>query len=117
KSTRVFVEGSRGVRVPMREIALSGGEAPLRVYDTSGPRVGVDVRRGLPPVRADWIAARGDVAEEPLREARSRGAAVIPEGLLRRPVRSASGAAVTQLAYARRGEITGEMEFVALREG
>ena len=47
-SKKVHVEGSRGVRVPMREIHLTGGEPPLRVYDTSGPR-GIDVRRGLPP--------------------------------------------------------------------
>ena len=52
----------RDVRVPMREIALSGGEPPLRVYDTSGPQ-GHDVREGLPPLRAPWIAARGEVVE------------------------------------------------------
>ena len=46
-------------KVPMREISLSGGETPLRVYDTSGPQ-GHDVREGLPPLRRDWIAARGD---------------------------------------------------------
>ena len=55
--TKVYVDGSRGIRVPMREIALSGGEPPLRVYDTSGPQ-GHDVREGLPTVRAAWIAAR-----------------------------------------------------------
>src|SRR3954470_25003307 len=61
-STRAFVEGSNGIRVPFREIALSGGEQPLRVYDTSGPREH-DVREGLPALRADWIRARGDVTE------------------------------------------------------
>jgi hypothetical protein len=60
-STKVYVEGSRGVRVPMREIALSDGELPLRVYDSSGP-LGCDVREGLPFVRGAWIAER-DVAE------------------------------------------------------
>ena len=86
-SRKVYVDGAR-VRVPMREIALSGGEPPLRVYDTSGPHE-VDVRAGLPPLRGPWVAARRD-----------------------RPSR-----AVTQMHYARRGEVTPEMEFVALREG
>ncbi|MBK8003753.1 MAG: hypothetical protein IPK12_07330 [Gemmatimonadetes bacterium] len=60
-STKTLVEGPRGVRVPMREIALSGGEPPLRVYDTSGPQ-GCDVTEGLPSVRGDWIAARAVAA-------------------------------------------------------
>src|SRR5918995_6070868 len=60
-STKVYVEGSRGITVPMREIALSGGEPPLRVYDTSGPQ-DVDVREGLPGVRSTWIGKR-DVVE------------------------------------------------------
>ncbi|HEV8613140.1 MAG TPA: phosphomethylpyrimidine synthase ThiC, partial [Gemmatimonadales bacterium] len=88
-SRKVYLEGPQGIRVPLREIALSGGEPPLRVYDTSGPE-GHDVREGLPPLREPWIRER-DVA------LRGRSA-------------------VTQLHYARRGEITAEMEFVALRE-
>ena len=63
-SRKVYIEGRHGVRVPMREIALSGGEPPLRVYDTSGP-LGSDVREGLPALRTDWIRARGDVTEVP----------------------------------------------------
>src|SRR5918992_667636 len=59
-STKVYVEDA-GVRVPMREIALSGGEPPLRVYDTSGPQ-GFDVKDGLPKLRAEWIRTR-DVEE------------------------------------------------------
>jgi phosphomethylpyrimidine synthase len=51
-STKIYVEGPRGVRVPMREIALSGGEPPLRVYDTSGPQ-GIEVEEGLPPLRGE----------------------------------------------------------------
>ena len=90
-SRKVHVGGGR-VRVPMREITLSGGEPPLRVYDTSGPH-GADVRTGLPPLRGPWIAARGDA----------------PPAAPARPV--------TQLHYARKGEVTPEMEFVALREG
>ena len=81
-STKVYVEGPRGVRVPMREIALSGGEPPLRVYDTSGP-YGMDARQGLP------VSLPPRPAVSPL----------------------------TQLHFARRGEITQEMEFVAIREG
>jgi phosphomethylpyrimidine synthase len=92
-SRKVYLEGPRGIRVPLREIVLSGGEPPLRVYDTSGPD-GHDVRLGLPALRADWIAERAPS---------------------RTPLRGRSP--VTQLHYARRGEITPEMEFVALREG
>src|SRR5687768_17771868 len=56
-STKVYLEGPHGVRVPMREIALFGGEPPLRVYDTSGPE-GYDVSEGLPAVREAWIRQR-----------------------------------------------------------
>ncbi|MGI9040691.1 MAG: phosphomethylpyrimidine synthase ThiC, partial [Gemmatimonadales bacterium] len=56
-SSKVYLEGSRGIRVPMREIALSGGEPPLRVYDSSGPQ-GHDVRQGLPAPRENWILER-----------------------------------------------------------
>ena len=113
-SRKVHVEGESGrVRVPMREIALSGGEPPLRVYDTSGPH-DADVRAGLPPLRGPWIAARGDAAET-APAGRARGSAQIPASL-RRPVVRGAGP-VTQLHYARRGEVTPEMEFVALREG
>ncbi len=105
-SRRIHVEGPHGVRVPMREIVLSGGEPPVTVYDSSGPR-GCDAAVGLPALRLPWIAARGDTAE-------SAGA----RGPASRSVRRArGGAAVTQLHYARRSEITAEMEFVALREG
>ncbi len=89
-SRKVYVEADQGVRVPMREIALSAGEPALRVYDTSGPQAG-DPRHGLPKLREPWVAER------------------------RR--RAAPGQAVTQLYYARRGEITPEMDFVAVREG
>ncbi|WSG70699.1 phosphomethylpyrimidine synthase ThiC [Nonomuraea glycinis] len=90
------------LRVPMREILLSNGER-VRLYDTSGPYTDrsatTDLTQGLPPLRREWILARGDVA------ARDEG-----------PLR-ATGAPVTQLAYARAGVITREMEFVAVREG
>ena len=115
-STRVLVEGPQGIRVPFREIALSGGEQPLRVYDTSGPR-DHDVRDGLPALRAEWIRARGGVESvgrsyKPIAGERTVD---LPEGLTRRTLRGTGN--VTQMHYARRGEVTPEMEFVALREG
>jgi phosphomethylpyrimidine synthase len=115
-SRKVYVEGRAGLRVPMREISLSGGEPPLRVYDTSGPR-GVDVRAGLPPLRRDWIIARGQVetVERSYRPLAGRPPVEMPESL-RRPTLRGTGR-VTQMHYARRGEITPEMEFAALREG
>src|SRR6187549_1885948 len=108
----------RPLAVPMREIALSGGEPPLRVYDTSGPQ-GFDVREGLPPVRGEWIAARAVTSHESRvasHPERSEGSLRLIPDTLRRPLLRGN-APVTQLHYARRGEITPEMEFVALREG
>ena len=105
--------GDGRVRVPMREIALSGGEPALRVYDTSGPHES-DVRTGLPALRRPWIAERGDVVEV-APAGRGPGSVQIPASLRRPVVRG--GGPVTQMHYARRGEITPEMEFVALREG
>ena len=112
-SVKVFVDGTRGLSVPMREVRLAGGELPLRVYDTSGPRE-VDVRQGLPPLREEWIRDRGNVSEtgrtrEPAPEVE------MPEGLDRRTLRGSES--LTQMTYARRGDITREMEFVAIREG
>jgi phosphomethylpyrimidine synthase len=105
-STKVHVEGTRGIRVPFREIGLSGGEPPLRVYDTSGPE-GHSVRDGLPSVRAAWIAERDVVTVNgPRSTFNGSGRAAYRRN-----------GPITQLHYARRGEITPEMEFVALREG
>jgi phosphomethylpyrimidine synthase len=115
-SKKVYEDGPNELRVPMREISLSGGEESLRVYDTSGP-LGVDVREGLPSLRASWIAARGDVAstERSYRPIDGRSVVEMPESL-HRPTLRGTGR-VTQMHYARRGEITPEMEFAALREG
>jgi phosphomethylpyrimidine synthase len=115
---KVYVSGTRGVRVPMREVALSGGNAPVRLYDTSGPHgdpaVTLDVRRGLPTLRRHWILERGDV------EAYEGRTAAFPTGGFAgprpQPLRAKPGRCVTQMHYARRGEVTPEMEFVALRE-
>src|SRR5262245_6687749 len=88
-SRKVYVDGPQGVRVPMREIAISHGEPPLRVYDTSGPR-DMDVQAGLPSPRRDWILARRDVEAAP---ANARAT--------RRPLRARPGCSPTQLHYAR----------------
>jgi phosphomethylpyrimidine synthase len=116
-SRRVYVEGRHGVKVPVREITLAGGEKPLRVYDTSGP-LGTDPHQGIPPLRAPWIAERGGVVEveSSYRPVDPAGSVEIPEPLRNRPLRSTNGP-VSQMHYARRGDITPEMEFIAIREG
>ncbi len=125
---KVYTQGSQpSIRVPARQIALTDGTTHT-LYDTSGPYTDAsyvaDVRRGLPALRAPWIAARGDTEElaQPSSLYR-RGRDAMPElAALRftgagRPRRAKAGANVTQMHYARRGEVTAEMEFVALREG
>ena len=114
-SRKAFVEGPHGINVPFREIALSGGEPPLRVYDTSGP-LGIPVREGLPALREEWILDRGSVTpvERSYRPVTGTRTVELPSGL-NRPALRGTGS-VTQMTYARRGEITAEMEFVALRE-
>ncbi len=123
-----------GMRVPVRLVHLTDGR-DVTLYDTSGPytdpAVRTDVRRGLEPLRRDWITARGDTEEYPgrvpgpqddgVRHTAPRGGVrdldtVFP-GRPRRPRRSRDGRSVSQLAHARRGEVTAEMEFAALREG
>jgi phosphomethylpyrimidine synthase len=128
-SRKVYVEGPHGIRVPMREITLSGGEPPLRVYDTSGPQ-GHDPRRGLPKLRLDWILGRGDVEVVPeANRTDVQAAPTVDHGSRRehpgsaagpRPdvtLRAKPGCRPTQLHYARNGIITPEMEFIAIREG
>ncbi|WP_031071847.1 phosphomethylpyrimidine synthase ThiC [Streptomyces sp. NRRL S-118] len=129
-----YIEGSRpDLRVPVRKVHLTNGK-DVTLYDTSGPytdpHVETDVRRGLPPLRENWIIGRGDTEEyagrpvrpedDGIKHTSPRGGlrnldAVFP-GRPRQPRRGRDGQAVTQLAYARRGEITPEMEYVALRE-
>src|SRR5690606_26257984 len=106
-SRKVYVEGRHGVRVPMREIMLSGGEPPLRVYDTSGPQ-GIAATGGLPMPRREWVLRRGDVEL-----VRSAGSQPLDNDVHR----AKSGARVSQMHYARHGEVTPEMEFIAVREG
>jgi phosphomethylpyrimidine synthase len=128
-SRKVYVTGSRpDIRVPMREIALSGGNPPVRLYDTSGPytdpSADLDLKRGLPPLRLPWILGRADVQElsgpsSAYRRSREENPALggVRFASVRRPLRASPGRCVTQMHYARRGEITQEMEYIALREG
>jgi phosphomethylpyrimidine synthase len=135
-SRKIYVEASRAdVRVPMREIAQSDTPAsfgleknpPLVVYDTSGPytdpEAKIDIRSGLAPLRASWIEERGDSV--PLSElssayGRARLADIELAGmrfdLHRKPRRARPGCNVSQMHYARRGVVTPEMEFIAIRE-
>jgi phosphomethylpyrimidine synthase len=124
---KVYVEGSNpSLRVPRRAIALTDGTIHT-LYDTSGPYTDpecvTDFRGGLPPLREPWIAARGDTVKLELPSSiYRRGRDAMPElqelrfPAPRAPRRAKPGANVTQMRYARRGEITPEMEFVALRE-
>ena len=115
------------LRVPLREIALSGGEPSLPVYDTSGPYTDpdatIDVEKGLPRVRTAWVRERGGVADY-------EGRAVKPEDngnvgethaarefpLAHRPLRCEAGKPLTQYEWARAGVLTKEMIYVAARE-
>ena len=134
-SRKAYLQGSSDdLRVPTREVSLSNGEC-VSLYDTSGPytdpQASIDVRRGLPSVRSAWIEGRGDtqaydgrsrVALDDGAKSEDRDAARIEQlrldaiGLQRRPRRALAGANVTQMHYARRGIVTPEMEYVALRE-
>ena len=139
-SRKVHVDGLGGIRVPMRDITLSPtsahnvGDAPrltpnprLRVYDTSGPytdpAVDVDVRLGIPRIRESWIADRQDterLSSFTSSYARQRNAdpnlQMLRFAHLAAPRRAQAGRNVTQLHYARRGIVTPEMEFIAIRE-
>jgi phosphomethylpyrimidine synthase len=130
--TRGALPGSRKVHVggvPFREVALSGGEAPVRLYDTSGPytdeAAAIDIDKGLASRRRDWILARGDVEEyegrarKPEDDGLKRGEPLSVAQFDRRerkPLRAKPGRNVTQLHYARAGLITEEMKFIAARE-
>ncbi|MFC0522958.1 phosphomethylpyrimidine synthase ThiC [Pontibacillus salicampi] len=139
-SKKVYVQGSQAdIQVPMREIQLSPttgsfGEEdnpPLRVYDSSGPYTDedfrIDITKGLPPLRSGWIDERGDVEQY-------QGRVMLPEdngykhmadpridhmafpNQNDKPKKAKEGQRITQLSYAKRGIVTKEMEFVAIRE-
>ncbi|MFT3790176.1 MAG: phosphomethylpyrimidine synthase ThiC [Rudaea sp.] len=135
-SRKIHVQGSRAdLKVPMREVALSdtplvfGAEknAPLAVYDTSGPytdpSVRIDLVAGLAPLRAKWIAERGDTetlkglsSEFGRRRAADPKLAGVRFPHTRAPLRAKAGANVSQMHYARKGIVTPEMEYIAIRE-
>src|SRR5215217_1835574 len=121
---RVLVGGPLDVQVPMTEVTLTNGDR-IHLYDTAGP--GSEPEQGLPPLRQGWIDGRGDVEtydgrRVDLRDDGRRAAATNRAGeafpaARPRPRRGAPGRTVTQLHYARRGDVTAEMAFVAAREG
>jgi phosphomethylpyrimidine synthase len=145
-SRKTYVQGKLHphIRVPMREISLTsapGGDGrtagdvsanpPINVYDTSGPytdpNVAIDLREGLPPLRLEWIKSRGDVGIYEGRQIKPEDDGHTSDDHVeeverfplegrRPPMRAKAGANVTQLHYARKGVITPEMEFVAIRE-
>ncbi|PIT70882.1 phosphomethylpyrimidine synthase ThiC [Bartonella tribocorum] len=115
------------VRVPLREISLTEGygEKPLNVYDTSGPYTDkeaiIDLTKGLPTIGSSWLSKRADTEPYPARSVKPEDngltSSPIPAFEQRRPVlRAKSGKEITQMAYARAGIITAEMEYVAIRE-
>ena len=122
-----WIEVQGGLQVPVTEVVQTNGEV-VRLYRTSGP--GSDPAVGLPPLREPWIAGRGDIETYAgrLYDRRDDGRAAVRRsdatdeaaqawrGVRRAPLRARPGAAVTQLHYARRGEVTPEMTFVAARE-
>jgi len=136
RSQKIYVQGSRpDIRVPMREISLDvtptafGGEinAPVTVYDTSGPytdpNVTIDVRKGLADVRSAWIEERGDTEKLPglssefgNRRLNDAELAAMRFAHVRNPRRAKAGHNVSQMHYAKKGIITPEMEYVAIRE-
>ncbi len=127
RSRKVFVRGSRpDIRVPFREVSTDAG--PVRLYDTGGPYTDpeceVEIARGLPPLREGWILEREDTEEVEGRPWKPEDDGLRPGEALpfgrppsRRRRRALPGRAVTQMHYARRGIVTPEMEFVAIREG
>ena len=140
-SKKVYVEGSNpNIRVGMREISLAdtliGGDesnpeleanAPIRVYDTSGPftdpEASIDLRKGLEPLRKEWIDERGDTEQLDSQTSAYSQQRMADEGLdhlrfqdLPKPRRAKAGKNVSQMHYARQGIITPEMEFISIRE-
>ncbi len=131
-STKTYVPGKRfpDIRVAMRDIRQTGDTEPnVRVYDASGPysdpAVAIDIEKGLAPLRRDWVVARGDVEAYEGRDvspldngfnARHRETFIQFPDNGRQPLRAKPGKTPTQLAYARAGIVTPEMEYIAIRE-
>ena len=130
RGSRKISVGPLGVKMRAIDLEPSCGEPPLNVYDTSGPytdpQARIDIGAGLPPLRREWIVARGDVEAYDARALRpedngqlgpDRSGGVQPfPNVVRRPRRAKGGSNVSQMHYARRGIVTPEMEYVATRE-
>jgi len=130
-SRKIYLSGTAypEIAVPLREIAVhpTAGEPPVTVYDSSGPytdpQAEIDIAKGLPRHRRDWALKRGDVEEYDGRTLKPEDNGNLPAEKMtpafpipHKPLRAKAGQAVTQLAYARAGVVTPEMEFVAIRE-
>jgi phosphomethylpyrimidine synthase len=146
KSRRIYINGRQNLRVSLRQVdqlptrlpdGNSENNPPVNLYDTSGPWGDPDqehdIRKGLPPLRRDWILKRGDASEYEGRSTRPQDDGYLSEshakkaaerngtdnqfpGLRRRPLRASAGHPVSQLWYAQNGIITPEMEHIAIRE-
>ncbi|MEO7993299.1 MAG: phosphomethylpyrimidine synthase ThiC [bacterium] len=123
---KVYSDCAGGLRVPMREVSLTPDrhtgqvDPPLRLYDTSGPYTDpdyvADLTQGLPALRRDWILARGDVEIAP-NPAKVAVALEHRLAQLPTPLKAKPGKCVTQMHYAKKGIVTPEMAFIAIREG
>jgi phosphomethylpyrimidine synthase len=128
KSEKIYVKGRLyPIEVAMRQIHLSGGEIPMIVYDTSGPysdtKQEIDIYKGLKKIRRSWILERGDVEELPSISSQygkerlaKKELDAIRFPLIPKPLKAKQGCNVTQLHYAKKGMITPEMEYIAIRE-
>jgi phosphomethylpyrimidine synthase len=130
-SRKVYASGLRfpDLRVPFREVAVhpSANEPPVTIYDPSGPytdpKATIDIKKGLERPRDAWVIARGDVEAcdprpvKPEDNGHARGVHLAPPfPVAQKPLKALGGKAVTQMAYARAGIVTAEMEYVAIRE-
>ena len=130
-SKKIYVKGNihKDIKIPMREIALhpTAGEDPVIVYDSSGPytdnKLSTDINKGLNKIRTDWIVSRNDVESYTGREIKDYDNGYVSKNKITKefpikvkPLKAKSNKAVTQLAYAKAGIITPEMEFISIRE-
>ena len=130
-SKKIYVKGKlyKNINVPMREISLhpTAGEDPVVVYDSSGPytdnNINTDINIGLEGIRKEWIMSRGDVETYEGREIKDYDNGFVSKNKITpefskkiKPLRSKSNKPVTQIAYAKAGIITAEMEYISIRE-
>ena len=130
-SKKIYVKGKlyKNINVPMREISLhpTAGEDPVVVYDSSGPytdnNINTDINIGLEDIRKEWIMSRGDVETYEGREIKDYDNGFVSKNKITpefskkiKPLRAKSNKPVTQIAYAKAGIITAEMEYISIRE-